>query len=142
MIHIEKIETPEQIRAAFRVVQALRPHINDPERMVEQVLRQMEAGYQMVGIREGAEYVSYTGFRFCEFLAWGKVIYIDDLSTLPETRGKGYGAALLDYVKDLAIQHGCDGVHLDTGYSRHDAHRLYLNKGYTLNCHHMMVALK
>jgi ribosomal protein S18 acetylase RimI-like enzyme len=32
----------------------------------------------------------------------GKHFYIDDLSTLPESRGKGYGGMLLDHVIELA----------------------------------------
>ena len=35
------------------------------------------------------------------------------------------------------IGHQCDGLHLDPGYARHDAHRLYLSKGLQFNCHHL-----
>jgi hypothetical protein len=39
------------------------------------------------------------------------------------------------------VRLACDEVHLDTGFSRHDAHRLYLNKGFKLSCHHMSLQL-
>ncbi|MBS1936158.1 MAG: GNAT family N-acetyltransferase, partial [Bacteroidetes bacterium] len=77
-----------------------------------------------------------TGFRYLQFLYNGKHIYIDDLATLPSSRGKGYAGELLDYVINLAKEKGYKCVTLDSGYQRFDAHRLYLNKGFTLNCHH------
>jgi GNAT superfamily N-acetyltransferase len=76
------------------------------------------------------------------YLAWGKVLYIDDLVTHPDEKNKGMGGALLDWLLEQAKQQACDEVHLDTGFQRHDAHRLYLNKGFKLACHHMSVALR
>ena len=71
------------------------------------------------------------------FLAWGKVLYIDDLVTEPLQKRQGLGGALLDWLVVEANKLGCDAVHLDTGYARHDAHRLYLNKGFVMSSHHM-----
>jgi GNAT superfamily N-acetyltransferase len=70
------------------------------------------------------------------------VVYIDDLTTLPEARGKGFARALLDWLIAHTKDSGCDAVHLDTGYGRHAAHRLYLSRGFELNCHHMAVDLR
>lgn len=50
--------------------------------------------------------------------------------------GKGYGGMLLDYVTALAKEKGYKGITLDSGYTRFDAHRLYLKKGFTLASHH------
>jgi hypothetical protein len=36
----------------------------------------------------------------------------------------------------VAKEKGLKTVALDSGYQRLDAHRLYLNKGFTLNAHH------
>lgn len=69
------------------------------------------------------------------------MLYIDDLTTLPEARGKGFAGALLDWLVSHAKDGGCDAVHLDTGYGRHAAHRLYLGRGFELICHHMAVEL-
>ena len=44
--------------------------------------------------------------------------------------------ALLDWLVQHAQENHCCGLHLDSGYARHAAHRLYLNKGLQLNCHH------
>jgi GNAT superfamily N-acetyltransferase len=59
-------------------------------------------------------------------LAWGKVLYIDDLITDSETRRSGHGGKLLKWVIEQGKKANCDQVHLDSGPQRHDAHRLYL----------------
>lgn len=137
---LKNLTTPVEVQSAFRVFTLLRPHL-DESTFVEQALRQMEAGYTITAILEGDVVVSAVGYRTAEFLAWGKVIYIDDLITHPDARGKGYGSQLLEHVKDLARESGCRGVHLDSGYTRFDAHRVYLNHGFDLNCHHFAVEL-
>jgi hypothetical protein len=53
-----------------------------------------------------------------------------------KSTGKGYAGALLDWIFAKAKELHCDQVHLDSGYQRHDAHRLYLKKGMKLACHH------
>ena len=80
---------------------------------------------------------SAAGFRIAEFLAWGKVLYIDDLITLPAEKKRGYAGELLDWLIAYAQNQQCEGVHLDTGYTRHDAHRLYLRKGLQFKSHHL-----
>ncbi len=142
---IEEVETSAQIAACFEVFQALRPHLTSAEELVRRIQQQQQAGYRVAGIRDDsdsrARYVSVIGYRPMDCLAWGKTIYIDDLSTLPEARGRGHGGRLLDYVRQQAEATGCDVVHLDSGYTRSDAHRLYLNKGYVLLCHHLLLDL-
>jgi len=92
-------------------------------------------------LRDSEAVVAAAGYRILEFLAWGRVLYIDDLITLPEKRGAGYAGALMDWMIDHAREQRCDEIHLDSGYQRHDAHRLYLNKGLQLGCHHFSMKL-
>ena len=63
---------------------------------------------------------------------------MDDLSTLPEARGRGHAGALLDWLVAEAGRHGCDELHLDSGVQieRRDAHSLYLGNGYAITAHH------
>lgn len=35
------------------------------------------------------------------------------------------------------LKEKCDQIHLDTGTQRHDAHKLYLNRGFKLSSFHM-----
>ncbi|MDF3128918.1 GNAT family N-acetyltransferase [Kiritimatiellaeota bacterium B1221] len=136
------IETDEQIASCFQVFQALRPHLQSVEMFVAQVKRQQLQSYRIMAVQEeGGAIVSAAGFRMGEYLAWGKILYVDDLSTLPSVRGKGHASVLLDGLKGYARAEGCAGLHLDSGYTRLDAHRLYLNKGLQLACHHFSIDL-
>lgn len=75
-------------------------------------------------------------------MAWGKIIYLDDLIALQDMRGRGFGSNLLVWLQERAREQKCDGVHLDTGYMRHAAHKAYLRNGFHLNCHHLAWEIK
>ena len=128
-------ESDEQVRACFPVVAELRPHLTQTD-FCERVKRQQQQGYCLAFLQVDNEVKSIAGYRIGEFLAWGKILYIDDLATLSNTRGQGYARQLLDWLKEQAKLAQCDQIHLDSGYQRHDAHRLYLNYGFRLSSHH------
>lgn len=132
---IKHARTNAEIENCWEVVKALRPHLEKQE-FVEQVQRMMVDGYRVIYIAENELPVAFAGFREMEMLHSGKIIYIDDLSTLPNHRGKGYAGNLLDYIHRIAGEGGRLAVHLDSGHHRTDAHRLYLNKGYKISSHH------
>ena len=138
-IHLAK--TPEDIAKCTRAMLELRPHVA-AESFVPLVQQMMQEGYQLAFIEENGEAVAVIGFRYLQFLFCGKHFYIDDLSTLPEARGKGYGGMLLDYVAELARAAGYDVITLDSGHQRQTAHRLYLNKGFSISSHHFTKKLK
>ena len=137
---LQKACTADEIRACYRVMHQLRPHLLE-DAFIEQVQRQLTEGYHLVYIAENEEVKACAGFRFLEFLAWGKVLYIDDLITDKDARKKGYGSKLLSSLIEQAKRTQCDQVHLDSGPQRHDAHRLYLNHGFKLNSHHFALEL-
>jgi GNAT superfamily N-acetyltransferase len=128
--------TDQEILSCFAVLNLLRPHLKE-ENFLTQVRRQQAQSFQLVALRENGDVKSVIGFREAEFLIWGKIVYIDDLSTVDGGRGKGFAGRLLDWVIAYAKEHQCSGVHLDTGYSRHVAHRFYLNRGFNIGCHHL-----
>ena len=137
-MNIRLLKTDAEILDSFRVMKVLRPHLVQ-EDYLEKVRRQQENdGYSLLAaIDDHGEISALAGFRIAEFMAWGKILYIDDLITDPDQKRKGFAGALLDRLDAEAREAGCDGIHLDTGHQRHDAHRLYLNKGFTLSSHHM-----
>jgi GNAT superfamily N-acetyltransferase len=134
-VEIKIATTKEDILKCWEVLLALRPHLS-MDTFVPILTEMITEGYTLVYIEEHGKAVAAVGFRYLQFLYNGKQYYIDDLSTLPEYRGKGYAGKLLDYVIDKAKLNGFKTVNLDSGYQRTDAHRLYLNKGFTLNSHH------
>ena len=134
------VTTPQDLERCFAVFVELRPQLSAAS-FSAQVARQALQGYQILALEYQGEILSAAGFRISEFLAWGKVLYIDDLSSLPAARGQGFAALLLDWLVAYAKREACNSVHLDTGYQRQAAHRLYLRKGFELNCHHLQLRL-
>lgn len=132
--------TDAEINACFGVLRILRPHL-DRASFIPLVRRQESQGYKLAFIRDEGCVVSVAGYRILEFLAWGRVLYVDDLVTDPERRGSGFGGAMMDWLISSAHAAECAELHLDTGYQRHAAHRLYLEKGLELNCHHLALKL-
>jgi GNAT superfamily N-acetyltransferase len=132
--------TDAEITSCFPVFKALRPHL-EPGEFLPQVRRQQRESYQILALRDDQLVKSVAGFRFAEFLAWGRVLYIDDLSTLPGETARGFAGSLLDWLVDYAKSRQCRAIHLDSGYARHAAHRLYLRKGWQLNCHHLAMEI-
>ena len=118
----------------------LRPHRSALElkKMIDQ---QMNEGFQIIFI--GDEHLAYAvaGFRTIHFLFSGKTLYIDDLVTHSDHKRKGYAGALLDWLKEYAMQNGYDHVSLDSGFHRKDAYRLYLNKGFEISSMHFAIKL-
>ena len=128
------------ILKCWDVMHVLRPHL-EADKFLTLVKEMQTEGYCLAFVEENNRAVAAIGFRYLQFLFNGKHIYIDDLSTLPEARGKGCGAALIDHVVKMATQKGYVQVTLDSGHQRHDAHRLYLNKGFKLGSHHFVKTL-
>ena len=125
---------------AFAAMHALRPHLAGENEFVRRVdERQRPQGYRLVAIVEDDGAVSaVAGFRVLEMLAGGRVLYVDDLSTLASARRRGHARALLDWCAQEAARAGCDALHLDSGVGpeRQAAHRLYFNCGMRISSHH------
>jgi GNAT superfamily N-acetyltransferase len=119
----------------------LRPQYADAAEFVRRVDDvQRGEGYRLVGAFEDGtkEGVAVAGFRVGHMLAWGRFLYVDDLSTLSAARRRGHGRALLEWLTEEARRLGCEQLHLDSGVGpdRFDAHRLYLNVGLAITSHH------
>jgi len=132
---------PPDTGLAFRAMQALRTDLADEESFASRVDEvQRQEGYRLVGTFEEGEpgAVAVAGFRTGHSLAWGHYLYVDDLSTLPQARRRGYGRGLLDRLVEEGERLGCEQLHLDSGVGldRADAHRLYLNAGLVIASHH------
>lgn len=134
-------QTRAEIESCFCVLQELRPKIDDKKAFIDQIERQIKEGYALVYTLDEDEVGACMGFRMFETLAWGKILYIDDLITREKSRKKGLGAFLISYAIEQGRSQHCNEIHLDSGFARFDAHRLYLNKGFKLYCHHFALAL-
>jgi GNAT superfamily N-acetyltransferase len=132
---------------AFEAMRALRTHHEDRDAWVARVDElQRPEGYRLAAAfdDDSSEAVAVAGFRLGHNLAWGRFLYVDDLSTLPAARGRGHGEALLRWVFDEAQRLGCDQLHLDSGTvpERWAAHRLYHRVGMSISAHHFVRAVQ
>ena len=124
---------------------ALRTHYADQGEFVQRVDEvQRPQGYRIVGAFEGGRCVAVAGFRVIHNLPWDDALYVDDLSTLPEARGRGHGRALLEWCKKEGRRQGCTQFHLDSavGPEREDAHRLYFITGLRISAYHFQAPLE
>jgi GNAT superfamily N-acetyltransferase len=132
---------PPDTELAFPAMRALRPHWGDETAFVRRLDEvQRPAGYRVVGSfdPDWPHAAAVAGFREGHNLAWGHFVYVDDLSSHPDARGRGHGGAVLDWVHEEAARLGVDEVHLDSGVGpeRQDAHRLYFAKRYRIASYH------
>ena len=137
---------PGQARLAHRAMCELRAEHRDADAfaaLVDETLR--PAGYRLIGVFVPGEQdaVAVAGFRVAHSLAWGRHLYVDDLSTLPQARRHGHAAELLAWLQAEARTLGCEQLHLDsgTGPQRFAAHRLYHRHGLAIHSHHFARAV-
>jgi len=134
-------ETEQEILATFPIFQQLRPKLQDQSLFLSQILRQKSGGYILVYLKVEDEVAACMGFRSFETLAWNKILYIDDLIVHEKFRKRGLAKMLIEYAVEWGKNAGCQEIHLDSGYHRLDAHRFYLNQGFSLYCHHFSLVI-
>lgn len=129
---------PEETHLAYAAMRVLRPHIESVDEFVTRVNgAQRPESYRLVASFAGDENaVAAAGFRRFHTLAWGDVIYIDDLVTLESHRGQGHAHRLLEWIHAEARRLGCEQIHLDSAPHRHAAHRLYLTERFHISSFH------
>lgn len=138
-----KAITKEDIEFCKEAILEFRPNL-DQETVVDQVYQMIaHEGFELAFIPDtyNTKATAFIGYRKLNLLRTGPMIYVDDLFTFTESRGRGYAGALLDYVAGQAENEDIKSIHLDSGYALHTAHRLYLNKGYYLACNHFAKAV-
>ncbi|MBP9763988.1 MAG: GNAT family N-acetyltransferase [Nitrosopumilaceae archaeon] len=141
-MQFKNLKTYDDIAKSFDTFLELRPALSDVQSFTQQILNQQKDGYEIIAIIEDEEVMACIGFRMMTMLAWGKILYIDDLITKEKWQRRGYGKILLEHITKIAKDNQCNQIHLDTGYTRYNAHRIYLNQGFEFHCHHLALKLK
>jgi GNAT superfamily N-acetyltransferase len=139
MVRMEFAESDEDIARCYPVMAELRPQVGAAE-FLERVRRQGRGGYRLVYLEVDGAVRAVAGFRVLECLAWGRVLYLDDLVTQTSERSRGYGRMLLARVKRIARAEVCGELHLDSAMHRLDAHRFYDREGLDRVGYHFSVA--
>ena len=138
---VRTLTTDEDILAARGVMRQLRPQISEAD-YLSTVRRMMQTdGYLQAAVFDGDTVVAVAGYRFMETLYAGRTLYVDDLNTADTRRSRGYGKALMNWLKREARERGCVQLQLDSGVQREQTHRFYFREGLTINCYHFRVDL-
>src|SRR5687767_7895313 len=89
-------QTEEEVRRCWRAYKELRPHLGSVDELVERWRVQAREGFQIAYIaRESGEAPALAGFRTLNTLAWGHILYVDDLVAMAEHQKRGLGTKLL-----------------------------------------------
>jgi GNAT superfamily N-acetyltransferase len=139
-IRIRTLESPTALKAAFKVMAELRPHL-DLEQFLALVKDMRGEGYRIAGLFDGKTLQAVAGYRLQTMLVRGRSLYVDDLVTTAAVRGKGYGRLLLDWLKREAKRQHCNEFHLDSGVQRFGAHAFYFARGLHISAYHFVTAL-
>lgn len=135
-MQIKIAESESEALLCFPIMKVLRPHLTEAS-FLNNFRTQTSQNYKIaMALDESRSVVALAGFRICNFMAWGKVLYLDDLITDPAKLKAGHASALLEWLEEEGKRNNCDELHLDSGYQRLDAHRLYLNKKWNMSSHH------
>lgn len=135
MTEIKIAITDNEIASCWEAISVLRPML-ERENFVSQIQNLQKEGYHLLYIQEKDKTVAIAGYRIYTMLYCGKMLYLDDLSTLEEYRGKGYASQLLNHLKAIALENNCVSIQLDSGPTRTTAHKLYFKEDFTISAYH------
>ena len=138
-VEILLADSDQDRAAAFEVMVQLRPDLRRDD-FVQRVCHQERRGYRLTLLRDAGAVRAVAGFRIEDRLL-GRTLYVDDLVTDGNHRSRGYGAALLDWLRRRAVDAGCARLELDSGVHRFDAHRFYHAQGMVIRSHHFAIEL-
>jgi ribosomal protein S18 acetylase RimI-like enzyme len=121
-----ELHTDQEIRDTFPLMSALRDRIRRDTFLAE-VRRQQLQGYELIGAFEGARLVALAGIRRSHTLSRGEHLFVDDLVTATDARGRGHATELLRWLADRAAAEGTPRLYLD---SRDTARGFYTKLGF------------
>ena len=119
------------LRRSERLHRTLRPAL--PADYEGYLRRMFSEGARMAVLPVAGEPKALAVYRIHHTTFQGLRFYLDDLVTDEGERGRGLGAALLDWCMTKARTERCDTFALDSGVQRSAAHRFYFRHGLTVS---------
>ena len=140
-----RMELPdfEQIRILSRDLAQIHAHARPdiflpPAEMNKKEFKKRAAGKDAFGI-VGADENGILAFCFCRVKAWGlknkaacprRILWIDEFFVNPAFQRQGIGAAMTLYLRQTAVQLGCDSVELEVWSFNDGARDFYVKQGF------------
>src|SRR4051812_13773067 len=100
---LRTLTTDAEIAATFPLMNVLRDRLT-ADTFVDVVREQQRGGYILVGGYADGNLVSLAGFREGQTLSRGPHLFVDDLVTEPGEQGKGYGQAMIAWLRKHAAE--------------------------------------
>lgn len=135
MAQITIAASDDEITRCHGVMAQLRPHV-PLDGFVSRVRRMQQHGFHLAYLADDGVVRAVAGYRILEQLFSGRVLYVDDLVTDADTRSRGHGAALLQWLEARAREAECEYLELDSGVQRAAAHRFYFRHGLSIIGYH------
>jgi GNAT superfamily N-acetyltransferase len=119
----------KELENVYDVLSQLRKELSYDE-FEDLVYDMRHIDYKMIGILEGDVLITYAGVAVSTNFYHKRHLFVFDLVTDEKYRAKGYGAMMLDYLKDYAKMAMCENLVLSSGFEKEDAHRFYESNGF------------
>ena len=129
VFQIKFCKSDSDILDTYNVMQQLRK-VEQAEYLAR-INHQRKQGYQLVSLYDEQSVCrGVLGFKTEDRLYPGKIIYVFDLVIDQTARSHGYGAKLISWLKQQAVEQNCKAIVLDSGVQRPKAHKFYFNQGF------------
>ncbi len=112
---------------ALPVLAELRPHLTS-ELLAEIYAEGHPQGLRFTAAYDDGSCVAVAGWRLMATTVVVRKLYVDDLVTTGQARGRGIGGALLRELEARARGAGARTIELDSGVAREGAHRFYFRE--------------
>jgi len=125
------------VQEVLPVLRELRPHLT-PQSFSTVFEEGYPQGLRFLAAYDGATCVGVAGWRLVATTSPLRQLYVDDLVVDPRRRASGAGKALLDELERRARGADCTRLALDSGVTRHDAHRFYGRERMAIASYHFV----
>ena len=126
--------------AQIEVMQFLYPNLTT-EKYKDYLQEMIPHNYIQIAVFENENCIAITGCWSATKLWTGKYLEIDNFIVNPDHRTKGVGKLLTDYIRQKAIDKGCNAIVLDAFTQNFKAHRFYYNQGFSPKGFHFVKIL-
>jgi GNAT superfamily N-acetyltransferase len=128
-LSIREVENEIEAATCFPVMRLLRPQLTSATQFATLWHQLAKGGYRLFALLVDGEPRALAGFRIGENIVHGRHMYVDDLVTGEAERGSGYGAALLERLRQECRTLGCGKLLLDTPMANVRGHKFYYRNG-------------
>ena len=123
---------PALLARAEPVHRQLRPHLADDYAATMAGIF-ADGGEMIVAMNSAGDVAGVAVYRCFRNTFSGVRFYVDDLVVDVSQRSSGVGKAMLAWLRQEAARRGANGLQLESGTQRTQAHKFYFREGFVIN---------